>query len=960
MQASHQGKQRFWLSADQKKWLRPFYGDLVDKVAVTYNARLMDYLGSVGGRSLKGESAAQTYGYDIYVDDAYDPRSIEQVILLGHELHHAKQYVQYGSSLSNFGYHYFKSWARNGYDYARNGLEEAAAQEELTIRDKLLGLHVRNQTTIDVWVATASFDDTTRSWTSSGWWKLGPGEIKQVAWPPSAMDASSYYFYANSTTDAVWEGDTVSFWVHPGDKFGDVPQDLSPSTAASLGYEKRSFRELDVNQLTPGQFPRQLDLTLATTSTQPAQPPTSSTPFVPVSDPVHEAAAQVGAAARAGDIQQAIQLVGEAESVMALTLPGRTFAEVCWLGALNGEADQVLPLCDEAVRRLPNDPDARDKRGLARALTGDTSGAAEDFAFFVQKLDPLVSPQSKSEAAERLRIRKIWILQLIDGQFPFDASVLDDLRKVEREAPWISDENGQLTYASGSARPRTVVYETPSATTKPQEPATGGAQPGGGTGSSTQPAPPAPTVAVATTITDFEKWSAWRRGDEAWGTFGQSGEQHRSGKSAGKLSYDFPAGEADNYVVFLRTLPIAGQPDALRAQVYGDGSTHFLNAWVEDATGQAWQYTFGRINHTGWQEMVAPLDLSLGWPNQAVGDTTSTAPAFPIKLSALVLDGYSSDQAFTGDVYVDDLEAITYQGTDEAGSTQTGAVAAPTQERATITPATLNVRGGPGTSYGVVAKVRRGETYPVLGRDVATGWVQIAVPAAPSGAGWVSSQYVTISTTGASTQPVATGGPSTASPPGAAAPSQPAASPATGSAVPASPTPPASPGAGQASLVTDFESFGAWQRGDEAWGTFTQSAEQKQSGQYAGKFGFDFPNGEANNYVVFRRTIPIKGQPAALRMQVLGDGSTHFLNTWVQDAKGQLWQFSFGRINHQGWQAMEAPLDPSLGWPNQAIGHSATSIAYPIKLYALVLDGYTSDQAFTGSIYVDDLEAISQ
>ncbi|MCB0257297.1 MAG: hypothetical protein KDI55_26550, partial [Anaerolineae bacterium] len=161
-------------------------------------------------------------------------------------------------------------------------------------------------------------------------------------------------------------------------------------------------------------------------------------------------------------------------------------------------------------------------------------------------------------------------------------------------------------------------------------------------------------------------------------------------------------------------------------------------------------------------------------------------------------------------------------------------------------------------------------------------------------------------------------------------------------------------------LVTDFESFGAWQRGDEAWGTFTQSADQKQSGRYAGKFSYEFPNGEANNYIVFRRTIAIAGRPTALRLQVLGDGSTHFLNTWVQDANDQLWQFSFGRINHEGWQAMEALLDPSLGWPNQPIGHTATSIAYPIKLYALVLDGYTSDQAFSGAVYVDDLEAVSR
>ncbi|MBP7961844.1 MAG: SH3 domain-containing protein [Caldilineaceae bacterium] len=430
-------------------------------------------------------------------------------------------------------------------------------------------------------------------------------------------------------------------------------------------------------------------------------------------------------------------------------------------------------------------------------------------------------------------------------------------------------------------------------------------------------------------LTDFEVFGVWRRGDESWGTFNQSSEQHHSGTAAGKFTYNFPANEPNNYLVFLRTLPIAGQPDALRVWVYGDGSTHFLNTWVQDANGQTWQYTFGRINHTGWQEMVAPLDLTLGWPNQAVGSATSATPVFPIKLYALVLDGYTSDRAFQGNIYIDDLDAITYEGSNSANPTRidTG-VTVGNQESVSITSAALNVRSGPGTAYGIVTKVKQGEIYPVLSRDVATGWVQIAIDTVASGNGWVSGQYVSISSsTAPRTQPTST---------------QPSNGPA------------------PQTLVTDFETFGTWQRGDESWGTFVQSTEQKQSGRNAGKFTYDFPAGEPNNYIVFRRTISIAGQPTALRLQVYGDSSTHFLNAWVQDARGQLWQFTFGRINHSGWQSMDAPLDLGAGWPNGAIGHSATSITYPIKLYALTLDGYTSDRAFSGVVYVDDLEAITQ
>lgn len=159
-------------------------------------------------------------------------------------------------------------------------------------------------------------------------------------------------------------------------------------------------------------------------------------------------------------------------------------------------------------------------------------------------------------------------------------------------------------------------------------------------------------------IADFETWGTWKRGDEPWGTFVQSSDQQYDGKFSGKLVYDFPAGTANNYVVFRRTIPITGQPTALRSQVFGDGSQHFLNAWVQDANGQLWQFTFGRINHSGWQVMTAPFDLGQGWPNQAVGTAKTNAPVYPVRFYALILDGYTSDQAFQGTVFLDDLEAV--------------------------------------------------------------------------------------------------------------------------------------------------------------------------------------------------------------------------------------------------------------------------------------------------------------
>ena len=159
-------------------------------------------------------------------------------------------------------------------------------------------------------------------------------------------------------------------------------------------------------------------------------------------------------------------------------------------------------------------------------------------------------------------------------------------------------------------------------------------------------------------------------------------------------------------------------------------------------------------------------------------------------------------------------------------------------------------------------------------------------------------------------------------------------------------------------LITDFEAWGTWTRGNEAWGTFTQSQEQVYAGSYSGKFIYNFP-AVSNNYLVFRQVIPIDRQPSALRIMVYGDGSGNFLNAWVQDANDQLWQFTFGQIRHTGWQEIVAPLDLGRGWPNQATGGGpkTASPVYPLRFYALVLDGYREDIPLQGTIYVDELFA---
>ena len=164
----------------------------------------------------------------------------------------------------------------------------------------------------------------------------------------------------------------------------------------------------------------------------------------------------------------------------------------------------------------------------------------------------------------------------------------------------------------------------------------------------------------------------------------------------------------------------------------------------------------------------------------------------------------------------------------------------------------------------------------------------------------------------------------------------------------------------QPGLITDFEVWNNWIRGKQTWGTFAQSQEQVHAGHFSGKFVYTFP-ALPNNYITYQHPSPIAGQPSALQIWVYGDGTGNFLNAWVQDASGQLWQFTFGQIKHKGWQQMIAPLDVNRGWPNQRIsGHAnSTKLVYPLGFYGLVVDGWNEQVTSKGTIFVDDLFSVN-
>jgi hypothetical protein len=111
----------------QKRYLRGNFIDQIDRVSVVYDAQLMDRW-VIGGMSIHLgaiDSNAQTYCNRIYIRSAYEPKDINQLITLAHEMVHVRQCQQLGG-IKQFGYTYFKEYKRANQKYEKNKLEKEA------------------------------------------------------------------------------------------------------------------------------------------------------------------------------------------------------------------------------------------------------------------------------------------------------------------------------------------------------------------------------------------------------------------------------------------------------------------------------------------------------------------------------------------------------------------------------------------------------------------------------------------------------------------------------------------------------------------------------------------------------------------------------------------------------------------------------------------------------------------
>lgn len=114
------------------------------------------------------------------------------------------------------------------------------------------------------------------------------------------------------------------------------------------------------------------------------------------------------------DYQDAMKLDPE------IQIYGFQWNQICFFGAIQGISSEVLPTCEASVDSAPHHGGYRDSRGLARALTGDTTGAIEDFqAYIAWSGSP---PRRKQQRQE-------WINALQKGENPFTEDLLKELQE---------------------------------------------------------------------------------------------------------------------------------------------------------------------------------------------------------------------------------------------------------------------------------------------------------------------------------------------------------------------------------------------------------------------------------------------------------------------------------------------------------------------------------------------------
>jgi hypothetical protein len=160
--------------------------------------------------------------------------------------------------------------------------------------------------------------------------------------------------------------------------------------------------------------------------------------------------------------------------------------------------------------------------------------------------------------------------------------------------------------------------------------------------------------------------------------------------------------------------------------------------------------------------------------------------------------------------------------------------------------------------------------------------------------------------------------------------------------------------------VLDFETPGGWLRANQPNGRLSATSATVHGGSGAARLDYHFTT-DNNDYAVFQRAqrAAIPGRPYAIGLWVYGDGSGGSVKVWLRDATGEMLQFTLGSVGPPGWRLLQAPVGVPVGPGDRLTPGGDGRLDFPARLDAIVLDDATDSFTGNGTIYFDDLIAIS-
>lgn len=266
------------LDAFQKAYLRPQFGNLVDKIYVKYGATTLDNW-RLGIVRMSQPSAGQTFCNNIYITQRYRPNDFDLLVLLAHELYHSKQCEDLGG-LSNFGYWYFKEYKRANQNYAKNRMEVTAASFENQFLTRSVGrkIYFRNKCWRNIRVALRYYEPGTASssgkWATKYWWTIPAGKVKRLVSGGSSIrtTARTLYYHATIPGESYsWNGNGKNLRTVSGQELSF--RDVYLPTNDKGGYEIK----VNCSNFRPSTSTPQPTPTRRPTATPTSNPSTSPT-----------------------------------------------------------------------------------------------------------------------------------------------------------------------------------------------------------------------------------------------------------------------------------------------------------------------------------------------------------------------------------------------------------------------------------------------------------------------------------------------------------------------------------------------------------------------------------------------------------------------------------------------------------------------------------------------------------